>query len=87
MEHNSGDSICCGTSVWTNCSSYSREIRVERLSEAKATGAELMITACPKCQIHFKCAMTDKGAEKGSDIKIEVMDLVSVVANAINTLR
>jgi hypothetical protein len=29
--------------------------------------------------------MTDKGAEKGSDIKIEVMDLVSVVANAIDT--
>lgn len=83
MEHNSGDSICCGTSVWTNCSSYSKEIRVERLSEAKATGAELMITACPKCQIHFKCAMADKGAEKASHIKMEVMDLANLVANAI----
>ena len=83
MEHNCEESICCGTSVWTNCSSCSKEIRVERLSEAKATGAELMITACPKCQIHFKCAMVDKGAEKGSDIKMEVMDLVNLVANAI----
>ena len=85
MEHCADQSICCGTSVWTNCGSYSKEIRVERLSEAKATGAELMITACPKCQIHFKCAMVDKGAEKGSDIKIEVMDLVNLVANAMET--
>jgi heterodisulfide reductase subunit D len=61
----------------------SKEIRVERLCEAKAAGAELMITACPKCQIHFKCAMVDKGAEKGPDIKMEVMDLVNLVANAM----
>jgi heterodisulfide reductase subunit D len=83
MEHSGSESICCGTSVWTNCGSYSKEIRVERLCEAKAAGAELMITACPKCQIHFKCAMVDKGAEKGPDIKMEIMDLVNLVANAM----
>jgi Fe-S oxidoreductase len=85
MEHSSDDSICCGTSVWTNCSSYSRDIRVDRLTEAKATGAEVLVTSCPKCQIHFKCAMADKGTEKGSDIKMEIMDLVNMVANAINS--
>ncbi len=85
MEHSGGDSICCGTSVWTNCSSYSKEIRVERLSEAKATGAEVLVTTCPKCQIHFRCAMVDKGAEKGPDIEMEVMDLVNLVANAMET--
>jgi len=83
MEHSGDESICCGTSVWTNCSSYSKEIRAERLCEAKAAGAELLITACPKCQIHFKCAMVDKGAEKGPDVKMEVMDLVNLVANAM----
>jgi len=85
MEHSGDESICCGTSAWTNCGSYSKKIREERLLEAKATGAELMITACPKCQIHFKCAMVDKGAEKGPDIKMEVMDLVNLVANAMET--
>jgi len=85
MEHIAKDSICCGTSVWTNCSSYSKAIRVERLAEAKATGAELLITACPKCQIHFKCAMVDKSSEKGPDVKVEVMDLVNVVASALET--
>ena len=85
MEHSAGDSICCGTSAWTNCGSYSKKIREERLLEARATGAELLVTACPKCQIHFKCAMVDKGAEKGPDVKMEVMDLVNLVANAIET--
>jgi heterodisulfide reductase subunit D len=85
MEHSAGDSICCGTSAWTNCGSYSKKIREERLLEARATGAELLVTACPKCQIHFRCAMVDKGAEKGPDVKMEVMDLVNLVANAMET--
>jgi len=83
MEHQGEGSICCGTSAWTNCGSYSKEIRVERLLEAKATGAEVLVTACPKCQIHFKCAMVDKGAEKGSNVRMEVMDIVTLVANAL----
>jgi heterodisulfide reductase subunit D len=83
MEHSGDESICCGTSAWTNCSSYSKEIRVERLLEARATGAEVLVTACPKCQIHFKCAMVDKGAEKGPDIEMKVMDIVTLIANAL----
>jgi len=83
MEHSGDESICCGTSAWTNCGSYSKEIRVERLLEARATGAGMLVTACPKCQIHFKCAMVDKGAEKGPDIEMEVMDIVTLVANAL----
>jgi Fe-S oxidoreductase len=83
MEHRGEESICCGTSAWTNCSSCSKQIRVDRLLEAKATGAEVLVTACPKCQIHFKCAMVDKGAEKGPDIEMEVMDIMTLVANAM----
>ena len=82
MEHNRMDSICCGTSAFTNCEAYSNLIRQQRLSEAKATGAELLITCCPKCQTHFRCAMVDKGEERRPIPKIEVMDLASLVANA-----
>ncbi len=85
MEHNKEESICCGTSCWTNCDSYSKQIRVERLLEAKSTSADILITTCPKCQTHFKCAMTNKGKEKGTDIEIEVMDLVNLVANAMES--
>jgi len=83
MEHNKEESICCGTSCFTNCDSYSKEIRAARLLEAKATGAETLITSCPKCQTHFKCAMVNKGEEKGPDVEIEVMDLVNLVADAM----
>jgi heterodisulfide reductase subunit D len=53
------------------------------LCEATETGAELLITACPKCQTHFRCAMVDKGEEQRPTPKIEIMDLANLVANAI----
>lgn len=83
MEHSREESLCCGTSAFTNCNLYSKQIRVEKLLEAKATGADTLITTCPKCQIHFRCAMVNKGEEKGPDIDIEVMDIVNLVANAL----
>ncbi|MFP3899052.1 MAG: (Fe-S)-binding protein [Dehalococcoidia bacterium] len=83
MKHSGSEAICCGTSAWTNCDSYSNMIRTERLSEAVDTGADLLITACPKCQTHFRCAMVDKGEERRPTPRIEVMDLASMVADAI----
>ena len=83
MKHSGWESICCGTSAFTNCDSYSNMIRTERLSEATSTRAEMLITCCPKCQTHFRCAMVDKGEEKRPTPQIEVMDLVNLVANAI----
>lgn len=83
MKHSGLESICCGTSAFTNCDSYSNMLRAERLCEATETGAELLITACPKCQTHFRCAMVDKGEEHRSTPKIEIMDLANLVASAI----
>jgi len=83
MEHSREDAICCGTSAFTNCDCYSNMIRAERLAEATSTGAETLITCCPKCQTHFRCAMVDKGEEKRPIPKIEVMDLVNLVAGAM----
>ena len=83
MERNRECALCCGTSAFTNCDLYSHEMRVGRLLEAKASGAEILVTSCPKCQIHFKCAMNNRGEEKGPDVNIEVMDLTSLVASAL----
>jgi Fe-S oxidoreductase len=41
------------------CSSYSKAIQIERMQEAALTGARTLITACPKCQIHFTCACSN----------------------------
>ncbi len=70
--------ICCGTSAWMSCTSLSKQIQVERLKEAKSTGADLLITACPKCQTHFLCAMKDE--QLGEDIRIEMQDLTTLAA-------
>jgi heterodisulfide reductase subunit D len=83
MEKNRECALCCGTSAFTNCDLYSHEMRVERLLEAEASGAEILVTTCPKCQIHFECAMNNRGEEKGPDINIEVMDLANLVAGAL----
>ena len=51
--------ICCGNCAWTGCDSYSKALQVKRLQQAKETGSDLLVTACPKCQIHLRCAMED----------------------------
>jgi heterodisulfide reductase subunit D len=82
MEHSGKNALCCGTSCWTNCGAINKQIQVDRLREARATGAELLVTACAKCQIHFKCALDD--ARLGEEIGMEICDLVTLVDAAIS---
>lgn len=81
MERTHRSSLCCGTSCWSACGKVSKNIQVERLKEAKATGAELLITTCIKCQIHFKCAQQDPTL--GKDIAIPIRDLATVLADRL----
>jgi Fe-S oxidoreductase len=81
MERTQRNSLCCGTSCWTACGKVSKNIQVERLKEARATGAELLITSCIKCQIHFKCAQQDPTLE--NDIVIPIRDLTTVLADRL----
>jgi len=80
MPHNRRGAICCGTTNWMNCDAVSKQIQVSRLKEAKDTGAQLLVTACPKCQIHFRCAGCGEQTEK---IDIEIADFVNVIASAL----
>ena len=82
MEYNRGRALCCGTSAWTNCGATAKSIQVDRLREARATGADTLVTACAKCQIHFRCAMDD--TRLADDIGIEVKDLTTLVAEALD---
>ncbi len=81
MERSGKASLCCGTSCWTSCGQVSKNIQVERLRQARATGAGLLVTACVKCQIHFKCAQDDPAL--AGDLDIEVRDLATLVAEAL----
>jgi Fe-S oxidoreductase len=81
MENSGRSAICCGNNAFINCDVYSKRVQVQRLQEAKATGADLLITACPKCMIHLTCTMKDP-LRRGS-LAMEIRDLVSVLADQI----
>jgi len=81
MRHARRNALCCGTNGWTHCDAANKAIQVQRLREAKATGADMMVTACLKCQIHFKCALMD--ARLKDEIGIEMVDLATLVASQL----
>jgi len=74
---------CCGTNSWINCNAVSKRLQENRLKEARSTGAEVLITACPKCYIHFKCAMS--GSELRDSLHLEVEDITTLAASAVET--
>lgn len=77
MEGNRSNSLCCGTSGWTNCDNCSKQIQKKRLNQAKSTGANTLITGCPKCQIHLKCALSSL------DMELEIKDITSLAGEAL----
>ncbi len=81
MPRNRGNALCCGTNGWTHCEVVNKAVQVDRLREARATGAELLVTACIKCQIHFKCAMQDQLLS--DEMAIEIKDLATLVAERL----
>ncbi len=72
-------SVCCGTSLWMNCSWISKEMQIERLREAADTGSTTLLTACPKCMIHFRCAQSENSGDESIDI--EIKDISSLLAD------
>ncbi len=78
MPHFGPGAWCCGNSAWLNCDRYSKQMQVERLLEAKGTQANLIVTACPKCQVHLTCAMRD--VNRLQDLRMKILDISSVIA-------
>jgi Fe-S oxidoreductase len=78
MERNRENSLCCGTTAWMECSGCSKAMQVERLDEAIQTGAEALITACPKCKIHLTCAQSN------TDLNLEIIDLYAYLLDCLD---
>ncbi len=81
MEQNKEKALCCGASPWAHCGAVNRQIQEQRLGQAQATGADVMITACPKCQIHFHCAQKSDGENVP---QIDIKDLASLLAQSLD---
>jgi len=79
MSKNRANALCCGSTGWVNCGRCAKGIQMERLRQAQTTGAQRMITACPKCRIHLSCALKDAGDE----IAVAVEDLAGFLVRAL----
>ena len=79
MPRSRENGVCCGTSGWSNCSGCSREIQMQRLHEARNTGAEVLVTACPKCQIHFMCT------KEAFNLDMEITDIFDLLAQCLKS--
>ncbi|MBF0476606.1 MAG: 4Fe-4S dicluster domain-containing protein [Deltaproteobacteria bacterium] len=81
MIHYGPDSLCCGGGggrMWQELSSETKISEV-RIREAAATGADVVITACPYCLIMLEDARKTAGLEDS----IKVLDLNELVLLAL----
>ncbi|MHA1606693.1 MAG: (Fe-S)-binding protein [Candidatus Freyarchaeota archaeon] len=76
MEWSRANSKCCGSGggLQVNFPELSERIGRDRVNEAIATGASILVTACPFCKVQF---------EKVAEGEIEVYDLIELVAMSI----
>jgi Fe-S oxidoreductase len=84
MERNRESALCCGVSAWTNCKSHSKQMQIERMMEAKATGADILMTTCPKCNIHLKCSVHNEVPVERDKVAIEILDFTEIVSKALD---
>jgi Fe-S oxidoreductase len=83
MENTRDKALCCGVSAWATCDEISRKLQVDRLKEAKKTGAECLVTGCYKCLIHLNCVLENKTQVPKEQIDIPIRDLGVVIAEAL----
>jgi heterodisulfide reductase subunit D len=81
MEQSREKALCCGATSWLQCGAVNRQIQGQRIAEAEASGAEILVTACPKCQIHLRCAQKNSD---GKDARVEIQDLASLAARSLD---
>lgn len=74
---------CCGVSAWITCDNKSKEMQDNRLKEAKRVGADKLVTTCPKCYIHFTCALKKRPEEDKDLLDMEVIDLSTLASRSM----
>jgi heterodisulfide reductase subunit D len=84
MPRTGRDAVCCGTSGFIHCDAASRAIQNDRLAEASATGAATLVTACPKCLIHFTCAQAEARRAGARGPSLEVQDFTVLAASRLS---
>jgi len=81
MTHHGADSLCCGGGGGRMWQELDGEVKMSevRIREAEATGAQILITACPLCRIMLEDARKAAGLNE----ILRVMDLNELVLQAV----
>jgi len=85
MENAREDASCCGVSAWVTCDSSTMKMQLDRLSQAKRTGAGVLLTMCPKCRIHLDCVASNETPVDGSEIDIPIADYTAYLARQVDS--
>jgi len=83
MDLHGEDARCCGTAGFIHCDGDSRRMQADRLESARETGADVLLTACPKCLIHFACTRCEDGLRERKGATIHVEDLTVFAARHV----
>jgi heterodisulfide reductase subunit D len=84
MERHGLQAPCCGAGSWVNHGPHTRFAVNERIVEARRSGAEAIVTACPKCMIVFN--EVDPGCA-WKQAQMEIMDLVTLTAKRLHVAK
>jgi Fe-S oxidoreductase len=81
MTHHGADSLCCGGGGGRMWQDLDGEVKMGdvRIREAHATGAQILVTACPLCRIMLEDARKASGLNE----TLRVMDLNELVLQAL----
>ncbi len=82
MERSRDRSFCCGggdVMLWHEIEQEEMRMAEKRIQMACETGANVIVTACPFCLIHFEDAIKTGGLED----KIRVVDLMELFISAL----
>lgn len=81
MERTRAEALCCGVGNFSNCDAKTKFLQHDRLMEANRTGADIFVTTCPKCRIHYACYIDGRPIEELAGMQI--MDITEIVASAL----
>jgi Fe-S oxidoreductase len=82
MDRSREAAVCCGGS-WNHCDRFSRLLQGRRMREARRTGSDALVTACPRCAIHLSCAQYGLDGDGDSDERIAIVDLYELLEEAL----
>jgi heterodisulfide reductase subunit D len=80
LPKNEEDASCCGSPCFSGCGTMSSGVQQEILSEAEKAGAQILITACPRAEMHFRCALR---SEAWKTSHVEVAELAAFLASRL----